>query len=159
MTEVSGEHPRAELRASDADREQAADRLRKICAEGRVTLEELSELLSRTYAARTYGELDAVLGSLPVPVSQPPPGAPAEWRPPRPPRSPRPAEHNVWWRAGLRPYVVINSMLIVIWAITGAGYFWPIWPLLGWGAALALFAVGGHKPRGHGHGPPWRSGS
>ena len=135
MTEVSGEHPRAGLRASDADREQAADRLRKICAEGRVTLEELSELLSRTYAARTYGELDAVLGSLPVPVSQPPPGAPAEWRPPRPRRSPRPAEHNVWWRAGLGPYVVINSMLIVIWAVTGAGYFFaslitraPEWP-------------------------------
>ena len=27
-------------------------------------------------------------------------------------------------------------MLIVIWAATGAGYFWPIWPLLGWGIGL-----------------------
>jgi hypothetical protein len=27
-------------------------------------------------------------------------------------------------------------MLIVIWATTGAGYFWPIWPLLGWGVGL-----------------------
>ena len=27
-------------------------------------------------------------------------------------------------------------MLIVIWAATGAGYFWPIWPILGWGLGL-----------------------
>ena len=35
-------------------------------------------------------------------------------------------------------YLVVNSMLVVIWAITDAGYFWPIWPILGWGVALVL---------------------
>ena len=35
-------------------------------------------------------------------------------------------------------YVVVNAMLIGIWAVTGAGYFWPAWVLLGWGAGLAL---------------------
>ena len=35
-------------------------------------------------------------------------------------------------------YVVVNAMLIGIWAITGAGYFWPAWVLLGWGVGLVL---------------------
>jgi hypothetical protein len=37
-------------------------------------------------------------------------------------------------------YVVVNLMLIGVWAVTGAGYFWPAWVLLGWGAGLVLNA-------------------
>ncbi len=40
--------------------------------------------------------------------------------------------------AHLVAYVVVNTMLIGIWAITGAGYFWPAWVLLGWGVGLVL---------------------
>ena len=35
-------------------------------------------------------------------------------------------------------YVVINGMLVGIWAISGAGYFWPAWVMLGWGVGLVL---------------------
>jgi hypothetical protein len=35
-------------------------------------------------------------------------------------------------------YVVINTMLVAVWAITGAGYFWPAWVMLGWGVGLVL---------------------
>jgi signal transduction histidine kinase len=35
---------------------------------------------------------------------------------------------------------VLTAMYVFIWALTG-GYFWPIWPALGLGAALALHAV------------------
>ncbi len=35
-------------------------------------------------------------------------------------------------------YVLVNAMLIGIWAISGGGYFWPAWVLLGWGVGLAL---------------------
>lgn len=35
-------------------------------------------------------------------------------------------------------YVVINAFLIGIWAVTGAGYFWPGWVLAGWGVLLCL---------------------
>jgi len=35
-------------------------------------------------------------------------------------------------------YLVVNSFLIGIWAFTGAGYFWPVWPMLGWGVPLML---------------------
>jgi hypothetical protein len=34
-------------------------------------------------------------------------------------------------------YVAVNLLLIAVWAL-GRGYFWPIWPILGWGVALAL---------------------
>jgi signal transduction histidine kinase len=35
---------------------------------------------------------------------------------------------------------VLVGLFVFIWALTG-GYFWPIWPALGLGAALALHAV------------------
>jgi 2TM domain len=37
-------------------------------------------------------------------------------------------------------YIVINAFLIGVWAITGAGYFWPAWILACWGAGLILHA-------------------
>ena len=33
-------------------------------------------------------------------------------------------------------YVAVNLLLIAVWALTGRGYFWPIWPILGWGVGL-----------------------
>jgi len=30
-------------------------------------------------------------------------------------------------------YLAVSVMLVAIWALTGAGYFWPIWPIMGWG--------------------------
>ena len=54
------------LRASDADREQVSQRLRHATAEGRLCGDELEERLEALYAARTYGELDALLVDIPA---------------------------------------------------------------------------------------------
>jgi hypothetical protein len=35
-------------------------------------------------------------------------------------------------------YLITNALLIGIWLATGAGYFWPSWVLVSWGAAVAL---------------------
>ena len=38
-------------------------------------------------------------------------------------------------------YVLVNSLLVVIWAVTNSGtHFWPMWPMLGWGIGLAMHA-------------------
>jgi hypothetical protein len=68
---------RSTLRASDADREQVAERLRQATAEGRLLAEELEQRLGAVFAARTYGELDAVVADLPGPRG----GTPARARP------------------------------------------------------------------------------
>src|SRR3954466_483470 len=36
-------------------------------------------------------------------------------------------------------YVLVNALLIGIWAVTG-GPFWPIFPALGWGLGLLINA-------------------
>ena len=38
-------------------------------------------------------------------------------------------------------YVLVNVLLIGIWAASGGGYFWPIWLMLGWGIAVAAHAA------------------
>ncbi|GGS98940.1 DUF1707 domain-containing protein [Nonomuraea spiralis] len=58
----------AGIRAGDHDRDQVAARLRQAVAEGRISLEELHDRIDRTYAARTVGELGALVADLP-PVS------------------------------------------------------------------------------------------
>jgi 2TM domain-containing protein len=35
-------------------------------------------------------------------------------------------------------YVAVNLFLIIVWLLTGHGYFWPAWVLAGWGVFLAL---------------------
>ena len=37
-------------------------------------------------------------------------------------------------------YIVINGFLVFVWAVTGAGYFWPAWILAGWGIGFVLHA-------------------
>ncbi len=44
------------------------------------------------------------------------------------------------FRTHLFVYVVVNAALIVIWAVTGAGFFWPVFPLLGWGIGVVFHA-------------------
>lgn len=42
--------------------------------------------------------------------------------------------------AHLFVYVVVNAFLIGIWAVTGAGFFWPVFLLCLWGIGLVLHA-------------------
>jgi Domain of unknown function (DUF1707) len=65
-----------DLRASDAEREEAVARLRDHAAAGRLTVEELDERCAGAYASRTVGELAALFADLPAP-EPPPPAAPA----------------------------------------------------------------------------------
>jgi len=44
------------------------------------------------------------------------------------------------FHAHLLAYVLVNAMLVGIWAATGAGFFWPVFPLLGWGIGIGFHA-------------------
>ena len=35
-------------------------------------------------------------------------------------------------------YVLVNGFLVTVWAVTGAGFFWPALPMFGWGIGLAF---------------------
>jgi Domain of unknown function (DUF1707)/2TM domain len=122
--------PADDLRASDAEREAVIADLRAHAGEGRLALEELDERIERAYAARTRRELAALTGDLP------------RIRRPRPRREARAefAEH-------LRTYVLVMALLVAIWALTGMGYFWPVWPALGWGIGLVSHAGAVRRPR------------
>ncbi|MEV0039216.1 DUF1707 domain-containing protein [Streptomyces sp. NPDC050804] len=62
-----GSGPGPDTRASDAEREQIAERLREAVAEGRLDMEEFDERLEATYKARTHGELAPLVRDLPAP--------------------------------------------------------------------------------------------
>jgi fatty acid desaturase len=52
------------------------------------------------------------------------------------------------FRQSLVVYLAVNALLVVVWAMGGGGYFWPIWPIAGWGLAVAIHAwnVYGARP-------------
>jgi Domain of unknown function (DUF1707) len=54
-----------DVRASDAERDRTAQDLSAHAGEGRLTLAELSERVDAAYAARTRGELEALVRDLP----------------------------------------------------------------------------------------------
>ncbi len=56
--------PLPELRASDADREHAAELIRHAAGEGRLTLDELEERLNTVYETRTRRELDRLTADI-----------------------------------------------------------------------------------------------
>ena len=45
-------------------------------------------------------------------------------------------------------YVVVNAFLVGVWAVTGAGYFWPVWVMAGWGIGVVLHAYNVFFARG-----------
>ncbi len=70
---MTPDRPPPELRASDADREVTAERLRTAAMEGRLDAYELDERLTATYAARTCAELEGLTADVtpPAPVHPP----------------------------------------------------------------------------------------
>jgi len=83
MSQSPADHDPASLRASDKDRESAAEVLREAAGEGRLSMTELDERLDAVYEAKTYAELEPIVRDLPHRAITP--DAPAV--PARPPAS------------------------------------------------------------------------
>ena len=127
---------RDEMRAGDKDRQAIADRLKDALNEGRLDIGEYDERLQKTYAAKTYADLDALLADLPstVPHQQ---SQVAPYRqaagPPQPvaPEQQR-SNHPLAW---IGPYGGVVLVCVLIWAFSSVSaghltYFWPVWTLI-----------------------------
>jgi hypothetical protein len=33
-------------------------------------------------------------------------------------------------------FLTVNTVIVVIWAVTSDGFFWPVFPIVGWGIGL-----------------------
>ncbi len=139
---------RDDLRAADSDRQFVADRLRTALNEGRLDLSEYDERLQRTYAAKTYGELDRVLDDLPrtaapeqstVAPAPPPAGAQAGYRAPVTPGGDQQRRRGrsplllAMWGGWLSTTLIC---LVIYLATDFGGYPWPVWVAGPWGAIL-----------------------
>ena len=140
---------RDEMRAADADRQAVADQLTAALDEGRLDLHEYDERLQQAYAAKTYGDLQGLLGdlpsaTLPVPAQRSLSGTPAgsalnasnaeltrRW------------VFEVW--ASWFPVVGVTSAIWLISSIAAGELldFWPIWVAGPWGAVLLFVTVAG----------------
>ena len=107
-------------RASDAERDSVVSDLRAHAAEGRLSVDELDQRIATALGATTRAELAPLVADLP--------------------RRPRPATDRRDFQEHLRAYLMVMVLLVAIWALTGAGYFWPVWPMLGWGIGVASHA-------------------
>jgi hypothetical protein len=127
---------RDEMRAGDSDRQAIADRLKTALDEGRLDLHEYDERLQRTYAAKTFGDLDSLVTDLPgtVPAQQ------SRVRPYQPPAAPlaAPGAGNVPRPGGppfLASYGGVVLLCFVIWGVSCIAsrdfiYPWPLWMLI-----------------------------
>jgi uncharacterized protein DUF1707 len=113
------------LRASDDERESTVILLREHGTTGRLDVDELEQRVGAAYQARTRGDLATLLDDLPRTRSV----AAA-------PRSHRPARRYAGQEWGM--FARVSVLLIAIWAVSGAGYFWPAWVMVWWGFALAM---------------------
>ena len=145
---------RARLRASDADRELVAERLRQATAEGRLRPDELEHRLGAALSANTYGELDTLVADLPAPASA------------RRRRSPMLSALPPVVVLAIATPVALLVLAAVVFVLTGLFAAWALWLFLGWwffaGRRRALAGRGyraGLGPcgarRSHGRPGPW----
>jgi len=116
------------LRASDADRDATADRLRQHHTDGRLDQDEFQERLDRCFAAKTVGELAELTRDLPADPARRGAGARAN--------------SGLLGRLRMIPIVPIILAIVAIHLIVGAvSGLWILIPLL-IVARLTIFRCG-----------------
>ena len=93
--------------AGSADRERAVGVLRAAFTEGRLTQDELDDRVARAYAARTYGDLWALIADLPAGPLPYPGGVPYQQAAPAVPPS---SEPDTSWHSAAA--LVITALVI-----------------------------------------------
>jgi hypothetical protein len=120
----------------DQERTRTADDLGLALTQGYLPMTDYEERLRLAFAAHTTDELSAVTADLPT----------ARLRRADPRR--RAARHRaarLGMQLHLGAYLAGSALMLAIWLAVGltAGqwYFWPVWPILGWGIGVASHVV------------------
>ena len=142
--------PEPHLRAADADRAAVATVLGQHMSAGRLTVDEYDERLARTYAAKTYGELEELTADLPATVPAP---RTESTLPAVAETAHVPAHRGGWDADSWRSWATTAAIVITIWAATSLAnweflYFWPIWVIGPWGAILLVQTLSGRRDDG-----------
>ncbi len=129
---------RRDVRVSDNDREAAVARLLAAVDEGRLSLDEYNDRMSRAYTSVTFGDLDNLLLDLPGDQTASP--TVTQTKAPAVATGALPRWLKVVWIAWVAK-VALNLVIWVILSITEGEllYFWPMWVIIPPG--LALLAV------------------
>jgi hypothetical protein len=107
------------LRASDADRDAVAERLRHAAVEGRLEADELEERLHSALRARTYGDLRRLLSDLPA--------KPVRWE--RRGTDVMPAA-RIALAVALRAAIVLAVVAVVLVVAAVMAAWWVLWALV-----------------------------
>ena len=132
-----------DLRPSDADRERVVRDLTKHCGDGRLTLDELEDRIAEVYAAATVRDLEHAVRELPRnhPVRMPSSPPIRDKGSDAPVRTSAKRGAEVALKVHTAVYLSVMAFLVLIWFLTSPfGYFWPIWPAMSWGLAVAIQA-------------------
>ncbi len=124
-----GSVARGEERVSDRDRDAVAGELQAAASAGLLTVKELEERLEGAWSARTRAELAPLTTDLRAWLGR-------RVRSERQDASARSAARGL--RRATSLFAVAMVAMTTIWLLSGAGYFWPIWPALGWAPWLIL---------------------
>lgn len=117
------------VRASDADRERVASIVSVAAGQGMLTLEEADERLGRVWAARYVAELAPVTADLPESGRRLAPFDTAA----------RAAARSAFARH-LALYLLGVGVLVALWAASDSPFFWPAWPIIGFGIGVLSHA-------------------
>lgn len=129
----------ASMRASDADREAVAERLRVALGEGRLDLAEYDDRLRAAYAAITMGDLARLTADLPAPV----PAKPSAEMVRKERRRKRLAKE---WRDWAGTALLLVGIWLVVMLSGGTGFFWPVIPLGIWALIIIMGMLFGDEP-------------
>src|SRR3954463_11971302 len=111
--------PHSSLRASDADRDAAAEQLRNAAVEGRLEPDELEERLHSALRARTYGDLQRLLNDLP--------GKPIAWE--RRTAERMPAARTAL-AVAMRVVLALAVVAAVLIAVAAMSAWWILWAVV-----------------------------
>ena len=118
-----------QMRISDADRAEVADRLSKHYSDGRLDQAEFNERLDRAMNAKTQADLNGLFADLPA-TDEPDKAAKAVRQPDKRPRNRRPVQR------------VLGLILIAVVAIFAArALMWPFFGLFGFAGHVLFVPV------------------